>query len=57
MVMTRSIDRRAFLKRSGAAALGVVAAPLLTPSRAAAAGERASYTPMETNYEYVSSAG
>ena len=34
------IERRIFLKRTAAAALGVVGAPLLTPLRARAAGER-----------------
>ena len=38
--MARFVDRRTFLKRSGAAALGIMGAPLLASSRAAAAGER-----------------
>jgi peptide/nickel transport system substrate-binding protein len=35
-----SIDRRTFLRATGTAAVGLVGAPLLAPSRAAAAGER-----------------
>ena len=38
--MARFVDRRTFLKRGGAAALGIIGAPLLASSRAAAAGER-----------------
>ena len=38
--MARFVDRRTFLKRGGAAALGIMGAPLLASSRAAAAGER-----------------
>jgi peptide/nickel transport system substrate-binding protein len=38
--MSASIDRRAFLKRTGAAAAALVGAPLVTTSRAGAAGDR-----------------
>jgi peptide/nickel transport system substrate-binding protein len=38
--MARSIDRRTFLKRAGAAAATVMGAPLITSSRVGAAGER-----------------
>ena len=38
--MPRSIDRRAFLRRTGAAAAAAVAAPLLSPSRAPAQADR-----------------
>src|SRR5216683_5496147 len=38
--MAGSIDRRAFLRRTGTAAVAVMSAPLFTSSRAAAAGER-----------------
>src|SRR5574341_2537798 len=38
--MARTIDRRAFLQRAGAAAAAAVAAPLIPSSRAVAAAER-----------------
>jgi peptide/nickel transport system substrate-binding protein len=38
--MARLIDRRAFLRRTGVAAVAVMGAPLVTSSRAGAAGER-----------------
>ena len=38
--MARFVDRRTFLKRSGAAALGIMGAPLLASSRAAGSGEQ-----------------
>ena len=38
--MTPSVDRRRFLKRAGTAAVALMGAPLVGPSRAAAAGDR-----------------
>jgi len=38
--MPGSIDRRTFLKRTGTAAVAVLAAPLVIPSRVGAAGDR-----------------
>src|ERR1700675_3851428 len=38
--MAGSIDRRTFLRRTGTAAVAVMGAPLVTSSRAGAAGER-----------------
>jgi hypothetical protein len=62
--MAGSIDRRAFLRRAGAAVATLAGAPPVPSSRAAAAGDRLvialggwqslAYTPMETNYEHVS---
>src|SRR6202795_4175822 len=40
IVMARFVDRRTFLKPRGAAPLGIMGAPRLASSRAAAAGER-----------------